>query len=73
MLNIATFTHELVQTLGFFFKDLVKKTVVSQLITLPLLALTIYIIQIGGEHFYIYAWLMVFTFSMVRLYDFNLY
>jgi len=54
-------------TLSFYFKDLIKKTIVSMLISLPLMALIIYIIKAGGEYFYLYAWGTVFVFSIVLL------
>jgi len=54
------------QSVGFFFKDLLKKTLVSEAITLPLIALVIYIVKIGGEYFYIYAWFTVLVISMVN-------
>lgn len=58
------------QTLGFFLKDLAKQTLVSQLITLPLMAIVIYVVQAGGEYFFVYAWLVVFIISMVSKEDF---
>ncbi|CAK8674319.1 unnamed protein product [Clavelina lepadiformis] len=54
-------------TLGFFLKDTLKKTLVSQAIMMPLTALIIFVIEIGGDYFFIYAWLMVFTISMILL------
>lgn len=44
------------QTLGFFFKDLVKKLLVSTALTLPIVAAIIWIIKWGGDYFFIYAW-----------------
>ncbi|XP_078485930.1 CAAX prenyl protease 1 homolog [Ciona intestinalis] len=54
-------------TLGFFLKDLVKKTLVSQAISLPLTALIIYVVKVGGDYFFVYAWLLVLCISMVLL------
>lgn len=54
-------------TIGFFFKDLVKKTLVYEAINIPIMSLIIYIVKAGGEYFFIYAWLMVFVISMVLL------
>ncbi|KAI0232186.1 CAAX prenyl protease [Lamellibrachia satsuma] len=55
------------QTLGFFFKDKVKKLAVALAIALPVVALLIYIIKIGGDHFYIYAWLFMFVISLLLM------
>jgi len=52
------------QTLGFFFKDLVKKLVVSTLITLPITAAIIWIVKWGGDYFFVYAWLFSLTVSL---------
>lgn len=53
------------QTLGFYVKDSIKKLIVGLVISLPITATLIYIIQIGGDYFFIYAWLFVFTVSML--------
>lgn len=53
------------QTLGFFFKDAVKKFVVTQCILLPVTALLLYIIKIGGDYFFIYAWLFTLCVSLI--------
>lgn len=55
-------------TLGFYFKDMIKKMVVSEAITIPLISLIIYIVQVGGDYFYVYAWLTVFFISMCLMY-----
>ncbi|KAI8498707.1 CAAX prenyl protease 1 [Branchiostoma belcheri] len=52
------------QTLGFYFKDLAKKFVVTQLISLPVAAGLLYIIKAGGDYFFIYAWLFTFVVTM---------
>lgn len=44
------------QTLGFFFKDLVKKLIVSTALTLPITAAIIWIVKWGGDYFFVYAW-----------------
>nr|XP_039249950.1 CAAX prenyl protease 1 homolog [Styela clava] len=54
-------------TVGFFFKDLIKKTLVYEAINLPIMSLIIYIVKSGGDYFFIYAWLMVFIISMILL------
>lgn len=53
------------QTLGFFFKDAVKKFLVTQCILLPVTSLLLYIIKIGGDYFFIYAWLFTLVVSLV--------
>jgi STE24 endopeptidase len=53
------------QSLGFFFKDLVKKMLVMLALSIPITSLLIYIIKIGGDYFFIYAWLFIFIMSLV--------
>ncbi|XP_053310704.1 CAAX prenyl protease 1 homolog [Spea bombifrons] len=53
------------QTLTFFFKDAIKKFLVTQCILLPVTALLLYIIKIGGDYFFIYAWLFTLVVSLV--------
>uniref|UniRef100_A0A3B4A8V0 CAAX prenyl protease n=1 Tax=Periophthalmus magnuspinnatus TaxID=409849 RepID=A0A3B4A8V0_9GOBI len=53
------------QTLGFFFKDAVKKFFVTQCILLPVTSLLLYIIKIGGDYFFIYAWLFTLGVSLI--------
>ncbi|OQV12000.1 CAAX prenyl protease 1-like protein [Hypsibius exemplaris] len=46
------------QTVGYFFKDLVKKFVVfNVIITNVVVPLLIYVIHIGGDYAFFYAWL----------------
>ncbi|XP_077929454.1 CAAX prenyl protease 1 homolog isoform X4 [Halichoerus grypus] len=52
------------QTLGFFMKDAVKKFIVTQCILLPVSSLLLYIIKIGGDYFFIYAWLFTLVVSL---------
>ena len=61
--------YKLFQTLGFFIKDLIKKLLVTMALAMPITALLIYIIQVGGEYFFIYAWLFVFAMSLVSNVD----
>uniref|UniRef100_A0A8C5MDP3 CAAX prenyl protease n=1 Tax=Leptobrachium leishanense TaxID=445787 RepID=A0A8C5MDP3_9ANUR len=53
------------QTLEFFFKDAVKKFLFTQCILLPVTSLLLYIIKIGGDYFFIYAWLFTLLVSLV--------
>uniref|UniRef100_A0A8C7R7W5 Ste24 endopeptidase n=1 Tax=Oncorhynchus mykiss TaxID=8022 RepID=A0A8C7R7W5_ONCMY len=55
----------LFQTLGFFLKDAGKKFIVTQCILLPVTSLLLYIIKIGGDFFFIYAWLFTLGVSLV--------
>lgn len=61
------------QTVGFFFKDIVKKLVVSMVIALPVTSALIGIIKWGGEYFFIYAWvfsLLVSLFFIMIYHDY---
>ncbi|XP_069466167.1 CAAX prenyl protease 1 homolog [Ambystoma mexicanum] len=53
------------QTVAFFFKDALKKFLVTQCILLPVTSLLLYIIKIGGDYFFIYAWLFTLVVSLV--------
>lgn len=53
------------QTLSFFLKDALKKFAVTQCILLPVTALLLHIIKIGGDYFFIYAWLFTLAVSLV--------
>lgn len=55
------------QTVGFFFKDLVKKLMVGLAIGLPLTGVLLYIIKIGGTYFFLYAWLFIFLVSLLMI------
>ncbi|TKR62331.1 hypothetical protein L596_026312 [Steinernema carpocapsae] len=47
------------QTVGFFFTDKIKKFVVSQVISAPILTALIWIVRNGGDYFFCYAWVFV--------------
>ncbi|XP_062378681.1 CAAX prenyl protease 1 homolog [Sardina pilchardus] len=53
------------QTLGFFLKDALKKFLVTQCILLPVTSLLLHIIKMGGDYFFIYAWLFTLIVSLV--------
>lgn len=55
------------QTLGFYFKDLVKKMFVSLAIAIPVTAALLWIIKWGGEYFFVYAWLFSFGVSLFMI------
>lgn len=58
------------QTPSFFAKDKIKKFVLSQVISAPVVAMAIYIIKIGGDYFFIYLWLFC---SLVILFYITIY
>uniref|UniRef100_T1GG02 CAAX prenyl protease n=1 Tax=Megaselia scalaris TaxID=36166 RepID=T1GG02_MEGSC len=45
------------QTIGFFIKDQIKAFVVMQVLMIPIVSAIIYIVQHGGEHFFLWLWL----------------
>ncbi|XP_042239975.1 CAAX prenyl protease 1 homolog isoform X1 [Homarus americanus] len=44
------------QTPGFFLKDKLKKFIVSQMISAPVVSGLVYIIRVGGDYFFLYLW-----------------
>ncbi|XP_011881356.1 PREDICTED: CAAX prenyl protease 1 homolog [Vollenhovia emeryi] len=55
------------QTAMFFIKDEIKKFVVAQVITLPLLSGMIWIVQNGGNYFFWYLWLLSVVVSLFMM------
>lgn len=55
------------QTAGFYAKDQVKSFVLSQVLALPIVCAVIYIVQVGGPHFYVWLWLFVGVVTLVLL------
>lgn len=55
------------QTPGFYVKDKLKKFIVMQAISAPIIAVAIYIIQIGGDYFFIYLWLFCFVITLLLM------
>jgi STE24 endopeptidase len=55
---------------AFYAKDKVKKLVVLQLLLQPIIASMILIIKIGGDYFFIYAWLfsVIVTLFLITIY-----
>ncbi|CAF4511459.1 unnamed protein product [Rotaria socialis] len=53
------------QTIGFFIKDTIKKLLLTFVLTLPIFSLLIKIIQIGGDYFFVYAWLFITIMSLI--------
>jgi len=52
------------QTRGFFIKDNIKKLALTLVLAVPIVALLIKIIQIGGDYFFIYAWLFIMIMAL---------
>lgn len=55
------------QTVGFFIKDQIKAFFVGQSLTIPIVAAIIYIVQIGGDYFFIWLWAFVGLVSMLLI------
>jgi STE24 endopeptidase len=61
------------QTIGFFIKDQIKSFVVGQCISLPIVSVIIYIVQIGGEYFFVWLWAFVGVISLVLVVVYPVY
>ena len=55
------------QTAGFFVKDQIKKFILSQVITMPLIAAVIKIVYWGGDFFFVYLWAFVVGFTLFMM------
>lgn len=55
------------QTAGFFVKDQIKQYLLSQVISVPIVAAIVYIVQIGGPYFFVFLWLFVGVVSLVLI------
>nr|XP_042898833.1 CAAX prenyl protease 1 homolog isoform X2 [Parasteatoda tepidariorum] len=55
------------QTLGFYFKDRIKKFIVMQAVMLPILSIIVHIVKIGGDYFFIYLWVFCVLISFILL------
>ncbi|XP_037949652.1 CAAX prenyl protease 1 homolog [Teleopsis dalmanni] len=55
------------QTPGFFIWDQCKGFIVSQILMTPITAAIIYIVQIGGDHFFIWLWAFAGAISLLLL------
>ena len=53
-------------TLSVYFLDLLKSYTINQIITVPTIAVFIYIVRWGGSYFYFYAWFFL-SFMIVLL------
>lgn len=52
------------QTYGFFIKDQIKSFLVSLVLTIPLTAAAVYIIQVGGNMVFLYLWTFIILMSL---------
>ncbi|XP_012540453.1 CAAX prenyl protease 1 homolog [Monomorium pharaonis] len=55
------------QTTMFFIKDEIKRFLVTQIITIPLLCGMIWIVQHGGDYFFWYLWLLSLVVSLFMM------
>jgi STE24 endopeptidase len=55
------------QTVGFFVKDQIKAFIVGQLISLPIASAIVYIVQWGGDYFFVYLWVFTGLVSLVLI------
>lgn len=55
------------QTASFFIKDQLKAFAVGQAISIPIVACIVWIVQIGGEYFFIWLWGFVGVISMLLI------
>ncbi|KAL7065492.1 hypothetical protein AAHC03_04646 [Spirometra sp. Aus1] len=56
------------QTIGFFFKDKFKGFLISMLLGLPISAVLIWIIKLGGDYFCLYAYVFSLCVSLVLMF-----
>uniref|UniRef100_A0AAG5CZ63 CAAX prenyl protease n=1 Tax=Anopheles atroparvus TaxID=41427 RepID=A0AAG5CZ63_ANOAO len=61
------------QTAGFFVKDQIKAFVVAQVLTLPVSAVFIYIVQIGGQYFFLWLWAFVGVLTLILIMIYPVY
>lgn len=55
------------QTVAFFIKDQLKAFVVGQALTIPIVAAIVYIVQIGGDYFFVYLWGFICVVSLLLI------
>ncbi|XP_055606491.1 CAAX prenyl protease 1 homolog [Uranotaenia lowii] len=55
------------QTPTFFLKDQIKSFLIGQLLSVPIVAAIVYIVQIGGDYFFIWLWAFVGMVSLVLI------
>ncbi|XP_055549804.1 CAAX prenyl protease 1 homolog [Wyeomyia smithii] len=55
------------QTAGFFIKDQIKSFLVGQVLSIPIVSAIIYIVQIGGDYFFIWLWAFMGVVSLLLI------
>ncbi|XP_058822873.1 CAAX prenyl protease 1 homolog [Topomyia yanbarensis] len=55
------------QTPGFFVKDQIKSFLVGQVLTVPIVSAIVYIVQIGGDYFFIWLWVFMGIVSLILI------
>lgn len=55
------------QTAGFFVKDKIKAFIVAQILSVPIAAFAIFIVQVGGDYFFVWLWIMVGIATLILL------
>ncbi|KAL1378416.1 hypothetical protein pipiens_015602, partial [Culex pipiens pipiens] len=61
------------QTPAFFIKDQIKSFLVGQMLSIPIVAAIVYIVQIGGNYFFIWLWAFVGVVSLVLMMVYPVY
>ena len=56
------------QTFGFFVKDRIKSLILSLIIGAPVISGLVWIIKVGGPHFYVYAFLFSCSFTIFMMF-----
>ncbi|XP_053694630.1 CAAX prenyl protease 1 homolog [Sabethes cyaneus] len=55
------------QTPGFFVKDQIKSFLVGQVLSIPIVSAIIYIVQIGGDYFFVWLWAFMGVVSLLLI------
>ncbi|XP_058452035.1 CAAX prenyl protease 1 homolog [Malaya genurostris] len=55
------------QTPGFFVKDQIKSFLLGQILSVPIVSAIVYIVQIGGDYFFIWLWAFMGVVSLVLI------
>ena len=69
--DVVIYHNQFLQTLRFFMWDQLKGFLVQVVLIPPIIAGLIFCIQWGGEYFYFYTWLFMFTVTMVRHHSYD--
>lgn len=55
------------QTVGFFIKDNIKSLILNVLISMPIISCIIYIVQVGGDYFFVWLWVFISVIMLVLM------